>query len=337
MGDAFKDKVAVVTGSGQGIGRAIAIALADEGAKVVTNNRKPGSTGEAMLTDEQVKALGEGQAAFQKKMSEASGDAETTAKVIQASGGEAVAFFGDISDFDVAGKLIATAIDNFGKIDILVNVAGAFGFSPIEKLSEELWDKVTLVKPKGYFNTIRHAVPHMIKQKWGRIINCTSKAWNGDIIKHAEYCAANAGVVGLTKAVAIELYSRGITCNAFSPWARTRAAYELDAATSVMKGDNGVFVINRYAGDGEPMKLADFTPTPEYIAPFVCYLATDAAKDISGSVFTLGGNTISMYSEPVHSHNLTKYDSKPWTLEEITQQAPRGLFAGYQSIAENPV
>ncbi len=336
MSKVLEGKVAVVTGSGQGVGRAIAMGMAAEGAKVVTNNRQPGSTGEAMLTDDQVKALGEGQAAFQKKMSQASGDAETTANAIRAAGGEAVAFFGDISDFEVAGKLIQTAIDSFGKIDILVNVAGAFGFSPIEKLSEELWDKVTLVKPKGYFNTIRHAVPHMIKQQWGRIINCTSKAWNGDIIRHAEYCAANAGVVGLTKAVAIELYSRGITCNAFSPFARTRASYELDAATAVMKGDDAVFVVNRYAGEGKPMLLADFTPTPEFIAPFLCYLATDAAKEISGTVFSLGGNGIGMYSEPQIDKSIIKFDAAPWTVEEISQQAPRGLFMGYRSPAADP-
>ncbi len=336
MSKVLEGKVAVVTGSGQGVGRAIALVLAAEGAKVVTNNRKPGSTGEAMLSDAQVKALGKGKEAFRKKMSAASGDAETTAKAIREAGGEAVAFFGDISDFEVAGKLIKAAIKSFGKIDILVNVAGSFGFSPIEKMPEALWDKVTLVKPKGYFNTIRHAVPHMIKQKWGRIINCTSKAWNGDIIKHAEYCAANAGVVGLTKAVAIELYSRGITCNAFSPFARTRASYELDAATAVMKGEDAVFIVNRYAGDGKPMLLADFTPTPEYIAPFLCYLASEAGKEISGTVFSLGGNSIGMYSEPEINKSIMKFDAKPWTVEEISQQAPRGLFMGYRSPAADP-
>jgi 3-oxoacyl-[acyl-carrier protein] reductase len=336
MSKVLEGKVAVVTGSGQGIGRAIALAMAQEGAKVVTNNRKPGSTGEAMLTDAQVAALGKEETAFKDKMSQASGDAETTAQAIREAGGEAVAFFGDISDFMVAGKLIQTAIDSFGKIDILVNVAGAFGFSPIEKMSEELWDKVTLVKPKGYFNTIRHAVPHMIKQKWGRIINCTSKAWNGDIIRHAEYCAANAGVVGLTKAVAIELYSRGITCNAFSPFARTRASYELDAAAAVMKGEDAVFVVNRYTGEGKPMMLADFTPTPEYIAPFLCYLASEAGKDISGTVFSLGGNSIGMYSEPEINKSIMKFDDTPWTVEEISQQVPRGLFMGYRSPAADP-
>jgi 3-oxoacyl-[acyl-carrier protein] reductase len=256
MGNILQDKVAVVTGSGQGIGRAIAIGLAGEGAKVVTNNRRPGSTGNAILTDAQLKKLDKKKREwFERETKAISGDAETTARTIKEMGGEAVPFFGDISRFDVAGRLIQTAIDSFGRIDILVNVAGAFGFSPVEKMSEELWDKVTLVKPKGYFNCMRHAVPHMIKQKWGRIINCTSRAFLGDVIKHTEYCAANAGVVGLTKAVAIELHKYGITCNAFSPWAKTRASYELDTYSQVVEKEDKPFIFETPDTGVDMMKM----------------------------------------------------------------------------------
>ena len=337
MANTFKDKVAVVTGSGQGIGRAIAIALADEGAKVITNNRAPNADTTALISEAHLNALTDEQRKqYEQQTIAIAGDAATTSQTIKERGGEAVPFFGDISKFDVAAALIQTAVDTYGGIDILVNVAGSFGLSRIDKMTEELWDRVNNVKPKGYFNTIRHAVPHMMKQKWGRIINCTSKAWLGDVLKHAEYCAANAGVVGLTKAVAIELYDYGITCNAFSPWARSRASYELETYAAAVGDEDKPFVkpMPMMAGG---RSMADSTPDPEYIAPFVCYLATDAAKDISGSVFSLGGNNISMYCEPVHSHNMTKFDEKPWTLEEITRQAPRGLFTGYRSIAKNPV
>jgi 3-oxoacyl-[acyl-carrier protein] reductase len=334
VSDVLKGKVAVVTGSGQGIGRAIAIALAKEGAKIVTNNRKPGSTGKQMISDAQIKKLDSKKKEwFEQGTAAINGDAETTAQTIKEMGGEAVPFFGDISDFATAEKLINTAIKSFGKIDILVNVAGGFGFSPIEKMTEELWDKVTRVKPRGYFNTMRHAIPHMIKQKWGRIINCTSRAWQGDVIKHAEYCAANAGVVGLTKAAAIELYKYGITCNCFSPFAKTRASYELDTYPSTVNKEDIPFVFDNMNLGEDMMKI---TPGPEYVAPFVCYLASDEAANVSGSIFSLGGNTISMYSESIHSNNLTKFDSKPWTMEELVQQAPRGLLAGYKSPAANP-
>jgi 3-oxoacyl-[acyl-carrier protein] reductase len=334
MNDILKGKVAVVTGSGQGIGRAIAIGLAQEGAKIVTNNRKKGSTGSQMLTADQIKKLDKKKKEFWEKETAAiSGDAETTAQTIKKNGGEAVPFFGDIADFKVAEELIKTTVKTFGKIDILVNIAGGFGFSPFEKMTEELFDKVTRTKPKGYFNTMRHAVPYMIEQKWGRIINATSRAWQGDTIKHAEYCTANAGVVGLTKAVAIEMWKHNITCNCVSPFARTRSAYDLDAYPSIVAKEDIPFV-NQDMVFGE--SFINFTPTPDYIAPFVCYLASDAAAKISGSIFNVGGNGIGLYSESIIGNNLTKFDSKPWTMDELMQQVPRGLLAGYHNPAENP-
>jgi 3-oxoacyl-[acyl-carrier protein] reductase len=328
MGSSLNDKVAVVTGSGQGIGRAIAIGLANEGANVVTNNRRPGSTGRALLNDEQIEGMDEAQKKWLVEQSEnESADAETTAQAIRANGGQAEAFFGDISDFQVAGRLIQTAVDRFGRIDILVNVAGTFGFSPIWEITEETWDRVNDTKPKGYFNTIRHAVPFMMNRKWGRIINATSRAFLGDVLKHAEYCAANAGVVGLTRAVAKELFSQGITCNAFSPFARTRAAVELTAYDMAANEAESPWMDRKYSF---PLEM---TPSPEHIAPLVCYLAGDAAAHISGSVFNVGGNGIGLYSEPEIVRNIVK-QGEPWTVEELEKIAPRALFTGYRSIAE---
>ncbi|MFC1949373.1 SDR family NAD(P)-dependent oxidoreductase [Chloroflexota bacterium] len=224
-----------------------------------------------------------------------------------------------------------TAVDSFGKVDILVNNVGTFGFSPIWKMTEELWDHVTIAKPKSHFNCIRHAAPIMMEQKWGRILNCTSRAFLGDTIRHAEYCAANAGVVGLTRAAAIELYPYGITCNAYSPFARTRASFELMAYSMAVDEEDKPFL----SSGGPSMKLED-TPSPDYIVPFLVYLASEAAANISGSVFNVGGNSIGMYSQPDIARSLYK-EGDPWTMDELSSQAPRALFRGYKSPAAPPI
>ncbi len=328
MGDVLKGKVAIVTGSGQGIGRAIAVGMAKEGAKVVTNNRKRGSTGNAFLNDAMLEALGrEKKEWYLKETGEISGDAETTAATIRETGGEATPFFGDISDFKTAARLIDLAVETYGGIDILVNVAGTFCFDNVWEISEETWDRVTTTKPKGYFNTMRHAIPHMLERKWGRILNCTSRAFNGDVIKHAEYCTANAGVVGLTKAAAKELYRHGITCNAFAPWAKSRASYGLDTYDLALKQGQSVWIDKKFS------LPVDETPAPERIVPFLIYLCTDEAAKVSASVFNLGGNDIDLYAEPVVEKSLVKFGDA-WTLEELRQQAPRSLLAGYKSPAD---
>lgn len=320
MGDVLKGKVAVVTGSGQGIGRAIAVGMAEEGARVVTNNRRPGSTGHALLDDSILNLMSPEQREWLRKQAgESSGDAETTAEAIRKMGGEAVPFFGDISDFEVAGRLIETAVDSFGRIDILVNVAGTFGFSAIWEMTEELWDRTNLPKPKGYFNCIRHAAPFMMKQKWGRIINCTSRAFLGDVLKHAQYCAANAGVVGLTRAVAKELSQYGITCNAFSPFAKTRASFELTAYDKAVNEADSPWMDRKFAF------LLEITPSPEDVAPFIIYLASDESAKINGKIFSVAGSSVGLYSEPQIVKTLIKYGGR-WTMDELRQQVPFGLL-----------
>jgi 3-oxoacyl-[acyl-carrier protein] reductase len=320
MGDTVKGKVAIVTGSGQGIGRAIAVGLAKEGAKVVTNNRRPGSTGYVHL-DESILSLmsTEQREWLRERVEESTGDAETTAAAIGGIGGEAVPFFGDISSFETAGKLVQTAVDSFGKVDILVNVAGTFGFSALWEMTEELWDHVTLTKPKGYFNCIRHAAPLMMEQGWGRILNCTSRAFLGDVLKHAGYCAANAGVVGLTRAVAKELSQHGVTCNAFAPHAMTRAAFELEAYDKAVPEAESPWMDRQYAF---PLEL---TPSADDLVPFITYLTSDEAAEINGMIFLVAGSMIGLYSEPEVSKTLIKHGGR-WTIDELRQQVPRGLL-----------
>lgn len=328
MGKVLEGKVAIVTGSGQGVGRALALKFASEGACVITNNRGKGQTETKQLTPEEIATLSPEES---KKVADRyamlAGNAETTANQIIAEGGKAAPFYCDIGNHEAAKELVEFAVKTYGKVDIVANVAGAFGFGSICDIDEETWDRVTTVKPKGYYNVIHFAAPYMMEQKWGRIINCTSRAWLGDWILHPEYCTANAGVVGLTRAVAIELFPYNITCNAFSPFAATRASIDLEAS-NLVKSDR------KKAMAGLPNFTYEQTPAPETIAPFLTYLCTDKASQVSGSVFSIVGNSIARYSEPVEIAKITKFSSELWTQEELEQAAPRGLFGGYTSLAD---
>ncbi len=315
MSDRLKGKVAVVTGSGQGIGRAIAIAMAKEGARVVTNNRIPGSTGLSQYGEEFEKTLSSEEKELARQIS---GDAETTARQIREIGGEAVPFFGDVGDFKTAGRLIQTAIDNFGKIDILVNHAGTSKRAFFWEMSEDDWDDVIQAKLKGTFNCCRHAVPLMKQQGWGRIINCSSGAWLGGGVDGANYAAANAGIIAFTKVVARALRPYGVTCNAYAPHAFTR--FEISAHHRGELMTAGGIPTRNWETKGPP---------PEEVAPFIVYLATDAAAYINGSAFRVSGSLIGLYSEPGEKEPIKK--TGLWTVDELVAAVPEKLLKGYKS------
>jgi 3-oxoacyl-[acyl-carrier protein] reductase len=297
MGQRLKDRVAIVTGSSQGIGRAIALALAKEGAKLVTNNRRPGAQG---------------------------GDAETVAKEIKDMGGEAVPFYGSVSEFEVAEKIVKTAVDSFGRIDIVVNNAGADAPRMVWNMSEEEWDRCVDSFLKGSFNCTRFAAGPMREQKWGRIINTTSTAWLGTV-GHCNYGAAKAGLVGLTRAVAREVGRYGVTCNAYAPTAATRFTLSDEIVAGFKKRyEAGLMTKERFEELTNP-------PKPETVGPFIVYLCTEEAADINGQVFDVTGGDIAIYSEPVKKQTITKKQGL-WTVEELIEQVPR-LLEGYKNPA----
>ena len=186
----LKGKVAVVTGSGQGLGKAIAIGLAEAGAKVVVNNRSPETKG---------------------------GTAEETAKLIRDAGGEAIPVYGSVAQMDICEKLIKTAIDRWGSIDILVNNAGLNRDRMVWNMSEEEWDTVVGVILKGTFGCTRFAAASMREQRKGRIINIASQFAFKVAPGMGAYSVAKAGVVMLTRVLAQELGRFGIRTNTVAP------------------------------------------------------------------------------------------------------------------------
>ena len=241
----LEGKIALVTGASRGIGRQIALTLGAKGAVVIVNYN--GSAAKA----------------------------EEVVKEIQAAGGNGQAVQCNVSDFESCKEMLDAVVKEHGRLDILVNNAGITRDNLLMKMSEEDFDAVIQTNLKGVFNCTRHIARQMLKQKSGRIINISSVSGVLGNAGQANYCAAKAGVIGLTKSAAKELASRGITVNAVAP------GFIKTEMTDVLKDD-----IKKAIMENIPMKAFGET---EDIANAVAFLASEEARYITGQVISVDG------------------------------------------------
>jgi NAD(P)-dependent dehydrogenase (short-subunit alcohol dehydrogenase family) len=303
MADKLKGRNAVVTGAGRGIGRAVAILLAQEGASVVVND--PGGNVDGTGHD--------------------AGPADQVVDEIKAAGGSAVANYDSVAELTGGENMVKQCVDAFGRIDILINVAGILRDRMIFNMSEEEWDAVIAVHLKGHYNTIKPASVLMRQQRSGRIVNFSSISGLRGNSGQANYGAAKAAIAGLTRVVARDLGRYGVTCNAIAPGAQTRMVAAVPDSARELRAQRGMT-------GGPPPSLVEMTP--EHVAPMTVYLCTDDAWNINGKIFHVGGGNVALASEETIERQITK-DGK-WELAELVSLVPAQLLSGVANPAPPP-
>ena len=288
------DRVVIVTGAGRGIGRAHALAFARAGARVVVNDFGVGLDGTGA----------------------SAGPAQQVVAEIEALGGKAIANTDDVADWAGAGRLVGSALDAFGRLDVLVNNAGFLRDRMLVNLGEQEWDDVVRVHLKGHFAPLRHAAAHWreLSKAGGpvdaRVINTSSGAGLLGSVGQINYSAAKAGIAALTLVAAAELDRYGVTVNAIAPAARTRMTEQAFADTMAAPVDGFDAM------------------APENVSPLVVWLGSTESADVTGRVFEVDGGRVSIARGWHHGPVVDK--GNRWEPEELGPVV-RDLLASHSS------
>jgi NAD(P)-dependent dehydrogenase (short-subunit alcohol dehydrogenase family) len=272
-------KVVIVTGAGRGIGAAIARLMAQEGARVVVNDIGASLSGE-----------GGDQTPAQQVVDE-----------IRKAGGEAVANYDSVADFNSAAKIIQCAVDHFGRIDCVVNNAGILRDVIFHKMTEDDWDSVVNVMLKGAFNMCRHAADHYRRQEGGSFVHMTSTSGLVGAMGQVNYGAAKLGMVALSKNIAVDMQRFNVRSNCIAPvaWTRMTASIPAKDPASAKRVEQRRQV------------------TAEHNAPLAVFLASDAAKDVTGQVFSIRKNEIFLMSQSRPLRGIHRADG--WTPQKCAE------------------
>ena len=287
MANSLQDKVAVVTGAGRGIGRGVAMLMAQEGAKVV-------------VVDLGVNVDGTGQD---------QSVAEQVVAEIKAAGGTAVASSESVSSMAGGESIIQTAVDSFGKLDIVVTVAGILRDRMIFNMAEEEWDDVISVHLKGTFSIVKNACILFRQQRSGRVITFSSTSGLYGNSGQCNYGAAKDGIAGFTRVVARDMGRYGVTANSISPSAATRMTTSIPDEARELRASRGITGASSTLRGG-----------PDDIAPMVTWLASDEAAHVNGHVFHVTEGLITLLNEPEPVKTIQK-DGK-WTVDELIRVVP---------------
>jgi len=285
MSGMLDGKVAIVTGAGQGVGFAIAKGLAEAGARIVVNDVGVSLTGET----------------------ENASLAEEAAASINAAGGKAVGNCDSVADPAAAENIVATAVEAFGRIDIVVNNAGILRDAIFHRMSHQGWQAVLDVHLTGSFNVSKAAALHFREQQSGSLIHMTSTAGLVGNFGQANYMAAKMGIVGLSRAIAMDMQKFNVRSNCVAPFAWSRMVSSIPTET-----------------EADKVRVAKLKQmTPEKIAPLVVFLGSDRAAGISGQIMAVRNNEVFLMSQPRPVRSLHRGEG--WSAESLSEQLP-GAF-----------